>query len=186
MPPKFKFTREEIITAALELTREWGIHALTARGLAARLGTSAKPVFGLFQNMEEVQQQVLEAANRLYQQYLQEEMASGQYPAYKACGMGYIRFAREEKELFKLLFMRDRTGEIIGENRDELQPMLDMIQKSLGLTEEEAVLFHLEQWMFVHGIATMIATSYLDWDMEFASKAITDVYQGLKHRYCGK
>lgn len=58
MPPKFKFTREQIITAALDVTRRNGMEGLTARGLAAELGSSAKPIFGLFQNMEEVQSEV--------------------------------------------------------------------------------------------------------------------------------
>lgn len=64
MPPKFKFTREQIVAAALEVTRKNGITGLTARGLAAELGSSAKPIFGLFQNMEEVQREVVSAANR--------------------------------------------------------------------------------------------------------------------------
>ena len=54
MPPKFKFTREEIIQAALDLTRESGIAAVTARGLGAKLGSSVKPIFSLFENMEEI------------------------------------------------------------------------------------------------------------------------------------
>ena len=59
MPPKFKFTKAEMIKAALELVREGGMDALTARALAKKLGCSAKPIFGLFQNMQEVQQEVL-------------------------------------------------------------------------------------------------------------------------------
>ena len=111
MPPKCRFTREEIIQAALDLTAEKGVGALTARGLAQRLGSSAKPIFGLFANMEEVQQEVVKAANLRYQEYLRQDMSAGRYPPYKASGMAYIRFAREQKELFKLLFMRDRTHE---------------------------------------------------------------------------
>lgn len=61
MPPKNKFTRDEIIRSALNVTRERGIAGLTARALAAKLGCSVKPVFGLFQNMEEVQREVLAA-----------------------------------------------------------------------------------------------------------------------------
>lgn len=184
MPPKFKFTRDAVIEAALDLTRENGIAAVTARGLGAKLGSSAKPVFGLFQNMEEVQQEVLKAANRLYQSYLQKDMSSGIYPPYKASGMAYIRFAKEEKELFKLLFMRDRSQEKIEENKEEIRPLLELIQKNTGLNEEDAYLLHLEMWLYVHGIATMIATSYLDWDMEFISNVLTDGYIGLKYRYC--
>lgn len=183
MPPKFKFTREQIVAAALEVTRKNGITGLTARGLAAELGSSAKPIFGLFQNMEEVQREVVSAANTLYQSYIKKGMADNKFPPYKASGIAYIQFAKEEKELFKLLFMRDRTDEKIEENREEIRPILDLIMKNLGIDENEAYFFHLELWLYVHGIATMIATNYLEWDIEFIDKALTDAYQGLKNRY---
>ena len=183
MPPKFKFTREQIVAAALEVTRKNGITGLTARGLAAELGSSAKPNFGLFENMEEVQREVVSAANTLYQSYIKKGMADNKFPPYKASGIAYIQFAKEEKELFKLLFMRDRTDEKIEENREEIRPILDLIMKNLGIDENEAYFFHLELWLYVHGIATMIATNYLEWDIEFIDKALTDAYQGLKNRY---
>ena len=84
MPPKFKFKREEMITAALQLTRKKGAGGLTARALADELGCSVKPIFGLFKNMEEVGQAVLAAAHDLYAGYIREDMAKGQYPPYKA------------------------------------------------------------------------------------------------------
>ena len=183
MPPKFKFTKVEMINAALNVTRNNGISGLTARALAAELGCSVKPIFGLFKNMEEVQQEVLTASNLLYQNYLREDMAKGKYPPYKASGMAYIRFAKEERELFRLLFMRDRSNEKIEENKEEIKPLMQLIQQNLGISEDEAYLFHLEMWLYVHGIATMIATSYLDWDDEFISRVITDAYMGLKYRY---
>ena len=183
MPPKFRFTREEIVAAALAVTRRSGISGLTARSLAAELGCSVKPIFGLFKSMEEVQQAVCTAANTLYQNALEQEMRSGSYPPYKASGMAYIRFAREEKELFKLLFMRDRSGEIISEDRESIRPLLELIEKNLGISENEAVQFHLEMWLYVHGIATMLATAYLNWDEEFISRALTDAYTGLQYCY---
>ena len=66
MPPKFKFTRDEITNAALNVTRKNGISGLTARALAAELGCSVKPIFGLFKNMEEVGQEVFIASDLLY------------------------------------------------------------------------------------------------------------------------
>ena len=185
MPPKCRFTREEIIQAALDLTAEKGVGALTARGLAQRLGSSAKPIFGLFANMEVVQQEVVKAANLRYQEYLRQDMSAGRYPPYKASGMAYIRFAREQKELFKLLFMRDRTHEEKAAG-DELEALLGLIQKNMGLSRDDAYRFHLEMWIYVHGIATMIATAYLEWDMDFISAALTDAYQGLRLRFLPK
>lgn len=97
MPPKVKFTREEIIRAALDIVRETGPEGLTARSLAARLGCSVKPIFGLFRSMEEVQQEVLAAGYRLYGQTIAQAMEAGKYPPYKASGMAYIAFAQQEK-----------------------------------------------------------------------------------------
>lgn len=186
MPPKFKFTREEITTAALNITRRLGPSGLTARALAEELGCSVKPIFGLFKNMEEVQREVLSAANTLYESYLQTDMANGKYPPYKASGMAYIRFAKEERELFKLLFMRDRSHEKIEEDRESVMPLLKLIENNLGVDEDAAYLFHLEMWLYVHGIATMVATAYLDWDDEFISKVLTDAYEGLKNTFTRK
>ena len=183
MPPKSLFTREEIINAALDIVREYGMSGITARSLAASLGCSVKPIFGMFKNMEEVQQEVLAAAYKMYKDYLNEDMADGKYPTYKASGMAYIRFAKTEKELFKLLIMRDRSEEKIEDDREEIKPLLDLIRQNTGLNEEDAYMFHLEMWIYVHGIATMVATSYLDWDIELISKMLTDGYNGFVYHY---
>lgn len=184
MPPKNKYSREEMIRAAVDIVRAEGMDGLTARALGAKLGTSSSPVFTMFRNMEEVQSEVLSFAHCLYEGCLKTDMESGKYPPYKASGMAYIRFAKEETGLFKLLFMRDRSQEQIRENKEELRPLIQLIQKGTGLSEEDAYLFHLEMWIFVHGIATMIATQYLPWDMDFVSQVLTDGYMGLKQRFC--
>lgn len=185
MPRKFMFTREEVLAAALDLAREQGIAAVTARGLGEKLGSSSKPIFSLFENMEDVLSAVMEAADELYQNYLKEDMESGKYPPYKASGMAYIRFAKEEKELFRLLFMRDRSHESI-EDKEENKPFIELIKQNLGISEEDAYLFHLEMWIYVHGMATMLATSYLELDEEFISRVLTDGYEGMKTRYIGE
>ena len=186
MPPKCKFTRQEVVQAALDMTRESGIDTVTARALGEKLGSSSRPIFSLFQSMQEVHQEVLRAANALYQEYLKRDMEAGEYPVYKASGIGYIRFAKEERELFRLLFMRDRSGEQMEENREEIRELIQIIMKNTGLSEQDAYLFHLEMWVYVHGIATMIATSYLEWQWDTISRMLTDGYEGLKMRYCGK
>lgn len=186
MPPKFKFTRDEIIAAALELIRENGACALTARALAAKLGCSVKPIFSLFQNMDEVRSEVMKAAEELRQKYLQDEIESGKFPPYKAAGIAYIRFAKQEKELFKMLFMCDRSHESQNGDTQEIKQLVTMIKNQTGLSEEDAYMFQDEMWVYVHGIATMIATSYRDWDWDYVSRVLTDSYEGLKMQYQSK
>lgn len=133
--------------------------------------------------MQDVQNGIIKAAKELYYGYLNEDMKSGKYPPYKASGMAYIRFAREEKELFKLLFMCDRTKENKAQISEETEILEALILKQVKITKEQAMMFYLEMWTYVHGIATMVATGYYDWSEELASQTLTDMYQGLKYKY---
>lgn len=182
MPPKYKFQKDEIILAALELVRNAGPDGLTARALAQQLGSSSKVIFGLFTNMEELHQAVHKKAYELYLASLQQEIQRGKYPPYKSMGIAYIRFAIEEKELFKLLFMREQK-EQTKTTPPDFELSVQKIQEANGLSGEEATLMHLESWVCVHGIATMHATSFLTLDEELISKILTDTYQGLRHRH---
>ncbi len=155
MPPKNIFTKDQIIASGLDLVRTGGMQALTARSLAQALGTSTKPIFGLFDNMQQVQKAVLAAANDCYRRCIADRMAASTALPYKASGLAYIQFAREERALFQLLFMRNRSMEAIGEDRDAVRPLLALLQQNLGMDEDTAYRFHLEMWIFVHGFATM-------------------------------
>ena len=139
--------------------------------------------FSNFASMDELRLAAADQADLLCQEYIQREMESGKYPAYKASGMAYIRFAKEEKELFKLLYMRDRSGEVIPEETDVGNQMEAMVHENTGLSGLDKKLFHLEMWAYVHGIATMFATGYVDLDWDLVSKMLTDSYQGLKKQY---
>lgn len=183
MAPKIKTTREEIIKTAVEMVKTSGAEGLGARALAGVLGCSTQPIFSNFQTMDELRLAVVNEADRLFQEYMKQEIESGKYPPYKASGMAYIRFAKEEKELFKLLYMRDRANEKIPETTELGDEIETMVQDNTGLKGQDAKLFHLEMWAYVHGIATMFATRFLDLDWELVSKMLTDSYQGLKKQY---
>ena len=181
MPPRNKVAKRDILNAAVEMIRAG--EPLNARALAQRMGCSTQPIFSNYASMEALRADVIAAALERYHGYLAESMGSGAHPPYKASGMGYIRFALEEKELFKLLFMRDRSGEVIGEDLEEVGPIIALIQEKTGMSFERSRLFHLEMWLYVHGIATMLATGYLPWTMEDISAMLTDAFEGLRMRF---
>ncbi len=183
MPPKVKVTKEDIIHAAVDIVRNGGAQAINARTIASVLNCSTQPVFSNFATMDKLQQAVITAAYDRYLGFLKSEVESGRYPQYKAFGMAYIRFAKEEKELFKLLFMRDRTEEDADKVVDFGELMDTVVQPSTGLKGQDAELFHLEMWAYVHGIATMFATGFLDLDWELVSRMLTDAYMGMRKQY---
>ena len=180
MPPKVRITKEAVVDAAVSLVREKGEAAINARAVAERLGCSTQPVFSNFATMEELRFAVIGAANKLCDVYIEREIAQGKYPDYKASGMAYIRFAKEEKELFRLLYMRDRSAESVYGKNELDGKMEDMVQRNTGLAGNAARLFHLEMWMYVHGIAVALATGFLDLDEVLVSQMVTDTYQGLR------
>ena len=177
MPPKVKISKQEIVKTALALVQRDGAAALNARNIAKELGCSTQPIFSNFATMEILQREVIGAAYERYCGFLQKEAESGKYPKYKAFGMAYIRFADEEKELFKLLFMCDRKGREFLPTQD-FTASVEMIMQANAFTKEQAERMHMEMWAWVHGIATMLATSFLSFEWEQISGMLTDVYQG--------
>ncbi len=182
MPPKAKFTKEEVISAALSIVRADGFDALTSRALGARLGSSARPIFTVFQSMDEVQQAVIEAAKALYKEYVDQGL-TWEHP-FKGVGTQYILFSVQEPKLFQLLFMTeqpqipDLSGvlPLIEESYGEI---LLSIQNDYGISEQSAQRLYHHLWIYTHGIATLCATRMCRFTGEEISSMITEVCMSI-------
>lgn len=181
MPPRAKFSREEIIDAAFQIARTDGPDKITARELGERLGSSARPIFTVFESMDEVKAQVIARAKALYGQYVADGLR--QELAFKGVGMAYIRFSIEEPLLFQLLFMRPATGQtgvesILPEIDDSYEKILRSVQKYVD-TREAAEMIYQHLWTYSHGIAAMCATRLCSYTMEQIGERLTQVFLGL-------
>ena len=169
MPPKPKFTKEEIVAAALELVSEKGIEALTARELGAKLGSSARPVFTAFNSMEEVQEEVRVAALKRFESYA--EKAMHYTPVFKQVGMQMILFAIEEPKLYQLVYMSENAGAtdfegIVDRLGDVAQLCVDVIQRDYGLSAEDAKTLFEHVWIYTFGIGALCATGMCRFSQE--------------------
>ncbi len=182
MPPKTKVSREEIIETAILMVKNG--EEINARSIASRLSCSTQPIFSNFRNMDELKGAVLKKCEEIYIEFTEKEIEKKEYPTYKIMGMAYVSFAKKEKELFKLLFMQKRNDENGGTLL--FDKSVELLQKNLGLDKEDATMFHLEIWAFVHGIASMLATGYLELENSLISKMTSDVYNGLKAQFLQK
>lgn len=177
MPPKCKFTRSEIIQSALDIARTEGISFITARALGTKLGSSSKPIFSIFYNMEEVQIEVKKAAKALYAEYVKRGLEDK--PAFKGVGMQYILFAIKEPKLFQLLFMSEQQQKptvanvlpVIDENYPEI---LLSVQNSYDLQKNDAEKLYRHLWIYTHGIAVLCATNMCIFTPEEMSKMLTE------------
>ncbi len=178
MPPKAKFSREEIIDAAINIVREDGFDALTSRALGTKLGSSARPIFTVFQNMEEVQQEVIITAKQKYGEYISKGLS--QDLAFKGVGMEYILFSINEPKLFQLLFMTeqpqipDLTG-VLPLIDDSYEQILRSIQSGYGIDKSSAEILYRHLWIYTHGIATLCATNMCRFTDEEISSMIRQV-----------
>lgn len=182
MPPKAKFTRKEILDMALTLTKEQGIDAVTARELGKRLGSSARPIFTVFESMEEVREQVIIQAKELYGQYVEEGLKN--QLAFRGVGIAYIRFAREQPRLFQLLFMsvsREAAdiSMILPVIDEHYERILQSVQEPYGLDRQAAEKIYQHLWTYTHGIATMFATGLCSCTMPQLEERLTEVFKGL-------
>lgn len=185
MPPRAKLTREKITEAAVEEVRAHGYESLNARSLAARLGCSTSPIFSCFKNMEEVKGEVIRRATEVYSSFIEEGLTKTM--PFKGVGHGYIRFAKAEPQLFRLLFMTSRDKAAALPAADPNSPRVtDAAAAASGLSRENVKKLYLEMWIFVHGIAVMLATKVVDFTEEEISRMLTDAFIGIKNKLKGE
>ncbi len=178
MPPKAKFTRDEISEAALNIVKTDGFEALTSRALGRSLGSSARPIFTVFENMDEVQQAVLESAKKLYKEYVNKGLT--EEPPFKGVGTQYILFSVNEPKLFQLLFMTEQSqipdlSGVLSLIEESYEEILLSIQNSYGISESLAKKLYHHLWIYTHGIATLCATKMCRFTGDEINSMITEV-----------
>lgn len=186
MGKKEKYTKEELVGKAVEMVRKKGFDNLGIRSLADYAGVSTQPICRHFGNIKELNACVLSAINDLYEDFLKKEVQSGQYPPYKASGIGYVNFARKEPELFKALFMRSRKNEDGKKEDAAFDAISQKVAERYKIDYADARKFHLMMWLVVHGIATQIATEYLNLSEADVSDILTESFTALSERFANK
>lgn len=182
MPPKPKFTKEEIAQTALNIVKENGVSALTARELGKRLNSSASPIFTVFENMNEVKLAAREIAMREFEEYSSDFCHYS--PAFKRFGMQMISYAVNKPELFKLLFMQEHTeNQNFEQLRKELGGMVDvlteMIKNEHGISKAEADVLFNNIWIYAYGICALCVNGVCSFSDEEMSKNLSRVFASL-------
>ena len=179
MPAKRKIQKEDILKASISIISHEGLNALNARKIAKKLGCSTQPLFYIYENMDVLKKDVIDEIVKIFdREVLKSE--TGQLE-YKDIGINYIRFAKEEHELFKIMFNRkinegafdfiDLTG--------SAKTILETISKQTGMSNEDAKLFHLRMWLYVNGIASLAANQTVEFNDEEIIDLLKDQYVSM-------
>lgn len=179
MAPKNKFTKEEMVEAALRVVKAKGIEGLTAKTIADELGTSTQPIFTSFGSMDEVRAEVYAAAESVYDRYtnrgLEEDIP------FLGVGKQYIRFARQEPELYRMLFLK-RTQEYsaMKSMRHLQERARPAMMNTYHISAEEADLYFRNLWFVVHSLSILIVNG----DCVYSDQEIGQIITGLSIGIC--
>lgn len=179
MPARRKIQKKDIIQESVSIVAKEGINALNARKIAKKLGCSTQPLFYIYENMDDLKKDVMNEIVKIFDiEVLKSE--TGQLE-YKDIGINYIRFAKEEPELFKIMFNRkinegafdfiDLTG--------SAKTILETISKQTGMSNEDAKQFHLRMWLYVNGIASLAANQTVEFNDEEIAELLKDQYVSM-------
>jgi AcrR family transcriptional regulator len=167
MTQKAVFTKESVIEAAFTLTRQKGWAGVTARNIARKLGSSTMPIYSSMKSMDEIEIEVKARAEELMLEF--QRRAYTENPPLNLA-VGYVTFARDERNLFRFLFVDrptepSRAAKGTGGNALKLDQFLagtqptHLVDQAPTAMEDPRI---LKSWIFTHGLASMVSSGVLD------------------------
>ena len=186
MAPKFKFTKEEVLTVTIDFIRENGIEALTARELAKKLESSTKVIFSLFSNMKNLEDEAKFVAEKIFSEKV--NLALKDDSPFKRLGVEYILFSKNEPKLFQWLFMK--KGIEVGSFKDflpmrdyEYRSVIESIDEEYKISIENAKKLYEHLFIYSHGIATLTVTGIYNFTPTEIIEYMTEVAKSLIVQY---
>ena len=159
--PKLKFTKEVVIEAGYELMKKKGFNNISVRKIANYLKCSTAPIYFNFKTVDELKEEIINMCKEKLKKYL-----FGNYSERKilSVAIGFVIFAREEKELFRTIFLdtTERFEKLYEETLNALLTKENLIESFPALKEEEAKKVVNDIWYFLFGYATMLSTKLDD------------------------
>lgn len=196
MPPKQKFTSEDVIEAAFQVVRRSGWPGLSARAIAKELNASTRPVYDYFQSMTHIEKAVVEKALATFVEFIGRDRTGDKWLDQ---ALGYVIFAAKEKHLFRCINDEhhiEYQREFARQHWEALGQQLAGDERFNGLPEQNRHQIRVARWFLVHGISFLMANGWMDVadpedttrvrgfiDMslkEFLSKANDAIYAGFK------
>jgi AcrR family transcriptional regulator len=176
MAKKTVYSREDIISTAVELVRKGGREALTARAIAKELDSSTMPIYSLMGSIEAIEAAVAEKAYALMKEFQKRQYTDD---GLVDLGVGYVAFARDERRLFNFLYREYRPqpkalpaaddaingdAALIGPPSnfaDHLDSnygdIRGMAAFSASIDPKALSSLAYKSWIFTHGLAELVA-----------------------------
>lgn len=180
MPPKPIIDKNDILIAAIKLVKENGIEYINARSLANALNCSTKPLFRIYENMDDLKKDIIEELNNNYNTFMNSKITGKNKLLCQ--GIAYIEFAKKEKNIFNVLFMSKAIEgftiqDIVKVDKNKL--LMKNVRDITGLSVDKANKLIINMWFYSHGIATQIVSNCID----ISEDAVTELMSEAFYRF---
>ena len=175
MPRQPQFSKNDIVAAGLRIVRASGFEAVSARALGKELGTSSSPMFTMFKDMNEVMNAIRTAAENAF--IARMEGVTDYFPAFKEFGLRFVAFAKEDSNVFQMLFLGKDSRPEIAESI--ARKCLDSVEQGYGLNKKQADLLFWQMWPVACGIASLCVHHPEDFPDEDVSKTLSYHFAGI-------
>lgn len=180
MPASCKISKEQIIKKAVVIVNKKGWESINARDLAKELNISTKPLYRIYQNMEEIKTDIYKEIYKQYDEFITSRVDNKK--ALVTLCVAYVEFAKYYKNLFISLFLSNNlkwktVDDVLNEKWNQ-GAIINLVNKQ-GYSFEEAKELFMHVWLYANGLATLIATNNIDIDDKEIIVRIVKIYKTL-------
>ena len=170
MPPISKISKDMILESGLKIIKEEGIDKLNVRNIASKLNCSTQPIMYHYKNMNLLKEELYSIVDNYHSQFLMKESINNN-PLLNI-GLQYIKFAVEEKNLFKFLFQSDKFSnfnfdDLIDNNEEGLKEIFKVIEKETKIDKNSIKEGFKLLFITAHGLASLLANNSINYNEEY-------------------
>ena len=162
MPAIKELSKEHIVKVAVKMVNDTGWDSINARSLAKKLNVSTKPLYRIYNNMDEIKEDIYKEISRQYDEFINSRIDNKK--ALITLCIAYVEFAQEYKNLFISLFLSNnlkwQNFENVLDEKWNQSTIINLVNKH-GYSFEEAKSLFMNLWLYANGLATLIATNDL-------------------------
>ena len=162
MPAIKELSKEHIVKVAVKMVNDTGWDSINARSLAKKINVSTKPLYRIYNNMDEIKEDIYKEISRQYDEFINSRIDNKK--ALITLCIAYVEFAQEYKNLFISLFLSNnlkwQNFENVLDEKWNQSTIINLVNKH-GYSFEEAKSLFMNLWLYANGLATLIATNDL-------------------------
>lgn len=180
MPPKPKYSKDEIIDMAVQIAAKKGISAITARELADKLSVSSRPIYSYFESIDELKREVIQRIMKNFTSELYKKRPDANQ--FLSVGLNLISFVKNNKEYYGIIKHEGSKYIDFKAVNSFADIIVDKVSKSeeySGFSKAKIKDAYLKMAIFSHGLADFVYYGHIDGSESFIRKMLEETGKAI-------